>query len=48
MVTDFAVDFILKIVTLLAQKGGTGKTTLAIHLAVLATARKKKVTIADI
>lgn len=38
----------MKIVTLLAQKGGTGKTTLSIHLAVLAAASKLKVFIADI
>jgi chromosome partitioning protein len=38
----------MKIVTLLAQKGGTGKTTLSIHLAALAAANKKKVLIADI
>lgn len=38
----------MKVVTLLAQKGGTGKTTLSIHLAVLAASRKKHVVIADI
>ncbi len=38
----------MKTVTLLAQKGGTGKSTLSIHLAVLAAAKKKKVLIADI
>lgn len=38
----------MKTVTLLAQKGGTGKSTLSIHLAVLAAANKKKVLIADI
>lgn len=38
----------MKIVTLLAQKGGTGKTTLSIHLAVLAAASNQKVFIADI
>jgi chromosome partitioning protein len=38
----------MKIVTLLAQKGGTGKTTLSIHLAVLAAARGMRVVIADI
>jgi chromosome partitioning protein len=38
----------MRIVTLLAQKGGTGKTTLSIHLAVLAVAKGKKVVIADI
>ncbi len=38
----------MKIITLLAQKGGTGKTTLSIHLAVLAAASKLKVVIADI
>ena len=38
----------MKIVTLLAQKGGTGKSTLSIHLAVLAAAKKLKVLIADI
>jgi len=38
----------MKIITLLAQKGGTGKTTLSIHLAVLAAAKNLKVVIADI
>jgi len=38
----------MKIVTLLAQKGGTGKTTLSIHLAVLAAAGNLKVFIADL
>ncbi len=38
----------MKIVTLLAQKGGTGKSTLSIHLAVLAAASDRKVVIADI
>ena len=38
----------MKIITLLAQKGGTGKSTLSIHLAVLAVARNLKVVIADI
>ncbi len=38
----------MKIVTLLAQKGGTGKSTLSIHLAVLAAASNLKVVIADI
>ena len=38
----------MKIVTLLAQKGGTGKTTLSIHLAALGAAKGKKVVIADI
>lgn len=38
----------MKIVTLLAQKGGTGKTTLSIHLAVLAASRGMRVVIADI
>ncbi len=38
----------MKIITLLAQKGGTGKTTLSIHLAVLAAARNLRVVIADI
>ena len=38
----------MKIITLLAQKGGTGKTTLSIHLAVLAAAKNMKVVIADI
>jgi chromosome partitioning protein len=37
----------MKIITLLAQKGGTGKTTLSIHLAVLAAANNQKVVIAD-
>lgn len=38
----------MKIITLLAQKGGTGKTTLSIHLAVIAAAAKRKTVIADI
>jgi chromosome partitioning protein len=38
----------MKVVTTLAQKGGTGKTTLSIHLATLAAARKQNVVIADI
>ncbi len=38
----------MKIVTLLAQKGGTGKSTLSIHLAVLAATSNLKVCIADI
>ncbi len=38
----------MKTVALLAQKGGTGKSTLSIHLAVLAAANKQKVLIADI
>jgi chromosome partitioning protein len=38
----------MKIITLLAQKGGTGKTTLSIHLAVIAAAARKKTVLADI
>ncbi|WP_320044259.1 AAA family ATPase [uncultured Desulfobacter sp.] len=38
----------MQILTLLAQKGGTGKTTLSIHLAVLAMAAGQKAAIADI
>ena len=38
----------MQILTLLGQKGGTGKTTLAIHLAVLAMASGRKTAIADI
>ena len=38
----------MKVVTLLAQKGGTGKTTLSIHLAVLAASQDKNVIVADI
>nr|WP_319395861.1 AAA family ATPase [uncultured Desulfobacter sp.] len=38
----------MQILTLLAQKGGTGKTTLSIHLAVLAMAVGQKAVIADI
>lgn len=38
----------MKVVTLLAQKGGTGKTTLAIHLAVLGVAQRNRVVVADI
>lgn len=37
----------MKIVTLLAQKGGTGKTTLSIHLAVVAAGNDLKTIIAD-
>lgn len=37
----------MKIITMLAQKGGTGKTTLSIHLATVAAERKRKVVIAD-
>ncbi len=37
----------MQILTLLAQKGGTGKTTLSIHMAVLAMATGKKTAIAD-
>ena len=38
----------MQILTLLAQKGGTGKTTLSIHLAVLAANAGQSVAIADI
>ncbi len=38
----------MKIITLLAQKGGTGKTTMSIHLAVIAAAAKIKTMIVDI
>lgn len=38
----------MQILTLLAQKGGTGKTTLSIHLAVLAMAEGRQVAIVDI
>jgi len=38
----------MQILALLAQKGGTGKTTLSIHLAVLAMAAGKQAAIADI
>lgn len=37
----------MKIITMLAQKGGTGKTTLSIHLAAVAAGRSRKVVIAD-
>ena len=37
----------MKIITLLAQKGGTGKTTLAIHLAALAAGSRARVLLAD-
>jgi len=37
----------MKVLTMLAQKGGTGKTTLAIHLAALVSESFNKVVIAD-
>lgn len=37
----------MKIITMLAQKGGTGKTTLSIHLATVAAGKNRKVVIAD-
>ena len=37
----------MNIVTVLAQKGGTGKTTLSIHLATVASGGGRKVVIAD-
>lgn len=37
----------MKTVTILAQKGGTGKTTLAIHLSTIASSEEKKVLICD-
>ncbi|NDV28572.1 ParA family protein [Desulfovibrio sp. JC010] len=37
----------MKIITMLAQKGGTGKTTLSIHLAAVAAGGNRKVVIAD-
>ncbi len=37
----------MKTLTILAQKGGTGKTTLAIHLATIAANENKKVLVAD-
>lgn len=37
----------MKVITILAQKGGTGKTTLSIHLAAVAAGRNRKVVIAD-
>lgn len=37
----------MKTLTLLAQKGGTGKTTLAVHLAVLAHQRGRRVVLID-
>ena len=37
----------MKVITMLAQKGGTGKTTLSIHLATVASTRSRKVVIAD-
>jgi len=38
----------MKTITLLAQKGGTGKTTLAVHLAVWATQTGKRVRLLDL
>lgn len=37
----------MKVLTLLAQKGGTGKTTLAVHLAVLAVQEGRRVVLVD-
>jgi chromosome partitioning protein len=37
-----------KTICLLAQKGGTGKTTLCLHLAVLASDRGREITVVDI
>jgi chromosome partitioning protein len=38
----------MKILAILAQKGGSGKTTVAVHMAVCATRRKLKTAIIDI
>jgi chromosome partitioning protein len=38
----------MKILVILAQKGGSGKTTVAVHMAVCATQRKLKTAIIDI
>lgn len=38
----------MKIVAVLSQKGGAGKTTLAVHLAVAATKRKQQVALIDL
>ena len=38
----------MKTICLLAQKGGTGKTTLCLHLAVLASDRGREVVVVDI
>jgi len=39
---------VMKVVTILAQKGGSGKTTLALHLAVTAALEGKSVVIVDV
>ena len=38
----------VRVIALLAQKGGSGKTTLAVHLAVAAAGKNKHVVIADL
>ena len=38
----------MKVLTILSQKGGTGKTTIALHLAVAATQADQKTIIVDL
>lgn len=38
----------MKVISLISQKGGSGKTTLAVHLAVYATMNKKAVVLIDL
>jgi chromosome partitioning protein len=38
----------MKTLVILAQKGGSGKTTLAVHMAVCATRQKRRTALIDI